>query len=82
MPTQIKFISKNGMHVVTYKGREHLFTKLHDALQYIFYLKFIALVDGQPISYKRNDTLYPVYSLTPPVVERVAKFYDLGEEKI
>ena len=76
----IKFYSRHGMHVVTYKGREHLFTKLHDALQYIFYLKFIALVDGHPISYKHNDTLYPVYSLLPPVVEKVVKYYDLGDE--
>ena len=77
----IKFITKNGMHAVIYKGREHIFRKLHDALQYIFYLKFIALVAGQPVG-AHNDTLYPVRSLTPPVVAKTTYFYDLGAETV
>lgn len=80
MPTKIKFMSKNGMFIINYKGREHIFRKLHDALQYIFYLKFIALVAGQPVGV-HNDTLYPVYSLRPPVVSKTTYFYDLGVER-
>jgi hypothetical protein len=39
----------------------------------------MALVAGESIGY-HNDTLYPVDNLLPPVVEKVAKFYDLGVE--
>ena len=77
----LKFKSVKGQHIITYKGREHIFTKLHDALEYVFYQKFIALVDGRPLGV-HNDTLYPVNSLLPPVVEKVAKFYDLGAETV
>ena len=76
---KLKFKSKNGYHIITCKGRDHIFTSLHDALEYIFYQKFIALVDGRPLGV-HNDTLYPVNSLLPPVVEKVAKFYDSGAE--
>lgn len=75
----IKFRSTRDAHIVTYRGREHLFRDLRDAVQYVYYLKFIALVAGQPIGV-HNDTLYPVNSLLPPVVEKVVKYYDLGDE--
>ena len=76
-----KMIRKKGMFIVEYDGRERLFRNLHDAWQYIFYLRIIARNNGEKMLYQRN-TLYPVYSLLPPVVERTAYFYDLGEETI
>ena len=80
MPT-LKFRTKNGQHILEYNGKEYIFTKLHDALEYIFYQKFIAQVAGKPIGVG-NDTLYPVYSLRPPVASKTTYFYDLGAEKI
>ena len=75
----LKFRKEKGMFIVKYDGREIIFPTMHDALEYIFYRKFMAFVAGEPIGY-RNDTLYPVNSLLPPVVEKVAKFFDLGLE--
>lgn len=75
----LKFRKEKGMFIVKYDGREMIFSTLHDALEYIFYRRFMALVNGKPIGY-HNDTLYPVNSLLPPVVEKVAKFFDLGVE--
>ena len=75
----LKFRKEKGMFIITCDERELIFTTLHDALEYIFYRRFMALVAGKPIGY-HNDTLYPVNSLLPPVVEKVAKFYDLGVE--
>ena len=75
----LKFRKEKGLFIVEYYGREMIFPTLHDALEYIFYRRFLALVLGQPIGC-HNDTLYPVNSLLPPVVEKVAKFYDLGVE--
>lgn len=76
-----KMRKQNGVFIVTYDDREIIFPTLHDALEYIFYCKFMAEVAGENI-YSHNDTLYPVNSLLPPVVEKVAKFYDLGVEII
>ena len=75
----LKFRKEKGMFIVKYEGREMIFPTLHDALEYIFYRRFIALVQGKPIGV-HNDTLHPVNSLLPPVVEKVAKFFDLGVE--
>lgn len=75
----LKFRKKNGIFIVKYDGREMIFSTLHDALEYIFYRRFMALVSDKIIGC-HNDTLYPVYSLLPPVIEKVAKFYDLGVE--
>ena len=75
----LKFKTKNNMFIITVDGKEFIFPTLHDALEYVFYRRFMALVAGEQIS-NHNDTLYPVNSLTPPVVTRVAKFYDLGVE--
>lgn len=77
--TKLKMRKQNGVFIVAYDGKEILFPTLHDALEYIYYRRFMALVAGEPIGY-HNDTLYPVDSLLPPVVEKVAKFYDLGVE--
>jgi hypothetical protein len=77
----LKFRRTKGMYIITYDGKEYIFSTLHDALEYIFYRKFMAQVSGEYIGYY-NNTLYPVNSLLPPVVEKVAKFFDLGEETI
>lgn len=77
----LKFRKEKRMFIVEYEGREMIFSTLHDALEYIFYRRFMALVSGKSIGC-HNDTLYPVNSLLPPVVEKVAKFYDLGAEII
>ena len=79
--TKLKMRKQNGVFIVTYDDRKMIFPQLHDALEYIFYRKFMAEVSGEYIGYY-NDTLYPVNSLLPPVVEKVAKFYDLGAEII
>lgn len=77
----LKFRKEKGKFIVKYDGKEMIFPKMHDALEYIFYRKFMAQVAGEYIGYY-NDTLYPVNSLLPPVVEKVAKFFDLGAETI
>lgn len=78
---KLKMRKQNGVFIVTYDGKEIVFTALHDAIEYIFHRKFMAEVSGEYIGYY-NTTLYPVNSLLPPVVEKVAKFYDLGAEII
>jgi hypothetical protein len=75
----LKFKSARGQYIITYNEKEFIFPTLHDALEYIFYHRFMALVSGKKIGY-HNDTLYPVNSLTPPTVVRIAKFFDLGIE--
>ena len=75
----LKFRKEKGKFIVKYDGREIVFTELHDAIEYIFHRKFMAEVSGEYIGYY-NDTLYPVNSLLPPVVTKVAKFFDLGVE--
>ena len=78
---KLKMRKEKGMFIITSEGRDIILPTLHDALEYVFYRRFMALVSGEPIGCK-NDTLYPVNSLLPPVVEKVAKFYDLGAEII
>lgn len=75
----LKFRKEKDMYIITYNGREILFQALHDAIEYIFYQKFFALMDGKMIGY-HNDTLYPVHSLLPPIVVKTVKFFDLGVE--
>lgn len=75
----LKFRKEKGMFIITYNEKEFFFPTLHDALEYIFYQRFIALVNGKSVC-TRNKTLHPVNSLLPPVVEKVAKFFDLGGE--
>lgn len=66
---------------MSYKGRQMLYRTMREALEYIFYQRFIALVKGEKIGC-HNDTLYPVDSLLPPVVKKVDYFYDLNKETI
>lgn len=77
----LKFRQEKGMFIITYNEIEFILPTLRDVLEYIFHQKFLAEVSGKKIGY-HNDTLYPVYSLLPPVVEKMAKFYDLGVEVI
>lgn len=77
----LKFKTKNNMFIITVDGKEFIFPTLHDALEYIFYRKFMAQVAGKPIG-SHNRTLFPVYSLLPPTETRVAKFFNLGVEII
>ena len=81
MKRNLKLRKIKGMFIVEYDGREMIFPTMHDALEYVFYRKFMALVLDEPIGY-HNDTLYPVNSLLPPVVKKMAYFYDLGAEII
>jgi hypothetical protein len=78
---KLKMRKEKGAFIVEYADRVMSFPTLHDALEYVWYRKFMALVSGEYIGYY-NNTLYPVNSLLPPVVEKVAKFYDLGAEII
>lgn len=75
----LKFKKEKRSFIISFDGKELIFPTLHDALEYIFYRKFMAQVAGQPIG-SHNRTLFPVYSLLPPTVVRVAKFFDLGIE--
>lgn len=68
-----------GQIIVSYNGRQILYPSMREALEYIFYQRFIALVKGEKIGY-HNDTLYPVNSLLPPTVEKTVKFYDLDAQ--
>lgn len=78
--TKLKFRKeKNGTLIVSTNGEQKVCSSLSEVLQYIFYQKFIAKVKGEDVT-SHNDTLYPVNSLLPPVVEKVAYFYDLGVE--
>ena len=77
----LKFKSVRGQHLIEYGHRELIFSTLHDALEYIFYQRIIAVMTDEPIGVAQK-TLYPVYRLTPPVVERMVKFYDLGAEEV
>lgn len=77
--TKLKMRKQNGVYIVEVEGKRMIFSTLRDALEYVWYRKFMALVMDEPIGY-HNDTLYPVNSLLPPVVEKVAKFFDLGAE--
>lgn len=79
--SKLKLRSVRGTIIVEYDGREMIFPTMHDALEYIYYRRFMALVQDRPIGYHYH-TIYPVDSLLPPVVEKVAKFYDLGAEII
>ena len=77
----LKFRKEKGKFIVKCEGREMIFYALHDALEYVFYQRFIALVSGKSIGC-RNNTLYPVHSLRPPVVSKTTYFYDLGAETL
>ena len=77
----LKFKTKNNMFIITVDEKDFIFPTLHDALEYIFYRKFMAQVAGKPIG-SHNRTLFPVYSLLPPTEIRVAKFFNLGVEII
>lgn len=68
------------MFIVEYDGRERLFRSLHDAWQYIFYLRIIAHNYGKK-TYYHVSTIYPVYSLVPTTVEKTVKFYDLDAQE-
>ena len=68
-----------GQVIVSYNGHQMVYRSMREALEYIFYQRFIALVQGKPIGV-HNDTLYPVYSLLPNTVEKTVKFYDLDAE--
>lgn len=76
---KLKFRKENGKLIVNNNGVDIVFPTLRDVWQYIFYQKFIAMVKGEDVTY-HNDTLYPVNSLQPPIVKKVAYFYDLGVE--
>lgn len=78
---KLKFRKEKGSFIISFDGKELIFPTLHDALEYIFYRRFMALVAGERIGC-HVPTLNPVYSLLPPVVTRVAKFFDLGVEII
>ena len=77
----LKFRKEKDMYIITYNGREILFQALHDAIEYIFYQRFIALVSGKDIA-THIYTLYPVRSLLPPTATKTVKFFDLGAEII
>jgi hypothetical protein len=75
-----KFRKEKGSFIVESDGRERLFRTLHDAWQYIFYLRSIARYYGEPTK-SPEKPLYPADSLLPPTVERTVKFYDLDAQE-
>lgn len=70
---------KNGTLIVSKDGEQKICSSLSEVWQYVFHQRFIAHVKGEPTTY-HNDTLYPVYSLIPPTVEKTVKFYDLDAQ--
>lgn len=76
---KIKFKRVNGSLIVSRDGEQKVLPTLKDVWEYIFHQRFIAYVNGEPIS-NHNDTIYPVDSLIPPTVEKTVKFYDLDAQ--
>ena len=76
-----KFRRENGQFIVTYKGRDRTLPTMHDAIEYIFLRRVLAIDKDEPIG-NHTNTLYPVYSLIPPIGTKVVKFVDLGTETI
>ena len=77
--SNLKLRLERGKVIVIDGNVKMIYPSMREALAYIFYIMFIFKVKGIPIGY-HNDTLYPVHSLLPPVVEKTAKFFDLGVE--
>lgn len=77
--SKIKLKTVRGKVIVTDGGVNMIYPSMREALQYIFYIMFMFKVQGRETGY-HNDTLYPVNSLLPPVVEKTVKFFDLGVE--
>lgn len=77
--SKLKLRTEKGKVIVTDGNVKMIYPSMREALEYIFYIMFTFKVKGIPIGY-HNDTLYPVNSLQPPVVKKVAYFYDLGVE--
>ncbi len=79
--SKLKLRAVRGKVIVIDGKVEMVYPSMREALEYIFYIMFTFKVKGIPIGY-HNNTLYPVNSLLPPVVKKVAYFYDLGTETI
>lgn len=62
----LKMETKDGVTVVREEGEVKFSGTYADALRYVFYKRFIALVNGEPI-YTRTDKRYPVDSLIPTI---------------
>ena len=77
--SKLKLKTVKGQVIVTDGSVNMIYPSMREALEYIFYIMFTFKVKGNAIG-SHNDTLYPVHSLLPPVVEKVAKFFDLGVE--
>lgn len=77
--SKLKLRTVKGKVIIIDGNVEMIYPSMREALEYIFYIKFIYQTLGIPIGYY-NNTLYPVRSLQPPVVKKVAHFYDLGVE--
>ena len=77
---QLKMKQINGVFVIEYDGGHIVFTKLRAALEYVLLRKKLA--HPYEVTTSHNDTMYPVNSLLPPVVKKMAYFYDLGAEII
>lgn len=77
--SKLKLRTEKGKVIVTDGCVEMIYPSMREALEYIFYIMFTFMVKGKKIGC-HNDTLYPVNSLQPPVVKKVAYFYDLGVE--
>ena len=78
---QLKMKTVNGKTVITRKGIKMSFDTLHEALEYVFYQRFIALVKDEPIGCA-NVTRYPVLSLLPPTKRKVVKVFVLESEEV
>ena len=75
----LKMQSKGNLATITEDGRIKFIGTLTEAWSYIDYRKFMALVQGQSIGFKRSKSYY-VRSLMPAMKKVVA--YTLDEEAV
>ncbi len=75
-----KMITKGRETIIT-DGEHVKFTgRLEEALQYVYHLRFIALVKGERIG-QRIGTLYPVRRLVPRTKQKITINYVIAEEE-
>lgn len=75
----LKMETKEKVTTVRKDGKIKFIGTYREALEYVFYQRFIALVGGKNTTSKVKS-LYPVLSLKPPLKKKVV--YILDEEAV
>ena len=75
----LKIETKKGITTVRQGESVKFVGTLTEAITYVFYKRFVALVCGEEVITRLN-TIYPVRSLLPPIGEKTVKVYILEGE--